>query len=417
MTGGPPVTTAPSRWFARPSVVLLLVAVVVIVVALLTPEPVNGRSGDARLTTYSAQPQGAQLFYELAGRLGWTVARRTTPAVVGDPSTIQAELSPIEPLRALEVHALLDAVRRGGALLVVLSGAAGPLGDSLHVLPGVGGVIKPVRSADTGACPEYSGVAVPLWPAAEERLYTLRWSAPPPNDRVDFVFVSSSAHGTDSLPAVVGFPLGRGRVVVASDPDFLRNDALRVCRYGLSVAAVQALEYVSAGGPAPRRRVVFDEYHQGFGAQPGTMSAITMYLGGTASGHLLLQLLGAGVVLLLAVAPRALAPRDTPRVERRSPLEHVDALARAYAQVGATRTVVTRLVRGVRRRIGLAATRATAGQSDEAFLDWVSREAPDLTADAARVRRGLRAPVSRHELAAVGVALRHIEFSLTRLRS
>ncbi|MGH7689573.1 MAG: hypothetical protein ACREN3_08220, partial [Gemmatimonadaceae bacterium] len=248
-------------------------------------------------------------------------------------------------------------------------------------------------------------------------LQALLWTGPPPGPPITFAQVSATEPPHTRRPAMVGFPLGRGRVVVASDPDFLRNDALRVCENGLSVVAVQALQYLRAGGRVPRTRILFDEYHQDNGAQPGTLSAIVAFFGRTASGHLLLQLLGAGLVVLLAAAPRVLPPRGVTRVTRRSPLEHVDALGRAYAQVGATRTAVTRLVRGVRRRLGLAAARAMEGRSDDEFLDWAARTAPPIAAEANRVRRALGASVSRRELAAVGDALAHIESSLTKLSS
>ncbi len=415
MNRPPPPEASGPAWYTRPSVLLSAVAVLVIVSALLAPDTANGRSGDSRLTTFSTGPQGARLFYELANRLGWKADRRITPAVPDDPATIQAVLAPVEPLTMAEVHALLQAVRQGGALLLVLPSGQGPLNDSLHLTLGVGADFQPPDSLMTDSCAGNSGVTLPLWPAGHVLLYSLRWTGPPPGPPVTFARVSATGPRAFDRPAVVGFPFGRGRIVVASDPDVLRNDALRVCRYGLSVIAVRTLEYLRGGGDTPRTRILFDEYHQGNGAQPGTVSAIVAFFGRTAAGHLLLQLLGAGLVVLLAAAPRVLPPRGVTQARRRSPIEHVDALARAYAQVGATRTAVTRLVRGVRRRIGLAAARATAGRSDDEFLDWVARTTPHAAAETDRVRHALAAPVSRREFAAVGDALAHIESSLTRL--
>ncbi len=417
MSGPPQPAASGQAWYARPSVLLSAVAIVVLVTALFAPDVANGRTGDSRLTTFSAGPQGARLFYELAGRLGWKPERRITPAVPDDPATIQAVLAPVEPLTMAEVHALLEVVRQGGGLLLVLPSGQGPLNDSLRLTLGVGAAFQPPDSLNTDSCTANSGVAMPLWPTGHVLLYSLRRTGPSLGPPVTFARVSAAGLHPWDRPAVVGFPLGRGRVVVASDPDILRNDALRVCEYGLSVIAVQTLEYLRAGGSVPRTRILFDEYHQGNGAQPGTVSAIVAFFGRTAAGHLLLQLLGAGLVVLLAAAPRVLPPRGVTRVQRRSPIEHVDALARAYAQVGATRTAVSRLVRGVRRRIGLAASRATAGRSDDEFLDWASRTAPHVAPDAERVRHALGAAVSRRELAAVGDALAHIESSLTRLSS
>ena len=58
------------RWIALAAVLTLIA-----VSAVLTPEMVGGRTGDARLTTYSTSPQGARWIYEVASRFGWSVAR------------------------------------------------------------------------------------------------------------------------------------------------------------------------------------------------------------------------------------------------------------------------------------------------------------------------------------------------------
>ena len=424
MTGPGNASTATGspalRWFMRPPVMIASALVLLVVVTLFAPDVTNGRSGDPRLTTYSTQPQGAGIFYQLAGRLGWVTSRRLTPDVVPDSTAIQAVLAPAVALRVTEIHALLDAARRGGALLLVLPPRASALSDSLHLTLGAGAEYLPPDSLGGADCPKPGGGILPLWPNDEVQLYALRWTGPAPAGLVEFARVTTRPPDAASRPAVVGFPLGRGRVVVASDPDLLRNDAIRFCENGLSVVAVQALEYLRDGGASPRTHIVFDEYHQGFGAQPGTVTAIAAYLGRTPSGHVLFQLLAAGLVLLVAAAPRALAPRDVTRVERRSPFEHVDALARAYAQVRATRTATVRMLRGVRRRAGGAGTsgrRDAAGRTDEEFLERAVRLHPALAADAARVRHAMADDVSRHELAEVRDALRHIESSLTSLPS
>jgi hypothetical protein len=197
---------------------------------------------------------------------------------------------------------------------------------------------------------------------------------------------------------------------VLSDPDLLRNDVLRVCRWGLDVVAARMLEYLGTGTPR-RQRLVFDEYHQGFGTHPGTLRAIVVYLSRAASGHVLLQGLLAGLVLLLALGPRALPVHDEERVERRSPLEHVGALAQAYARVGATRTATARLVRGVRRRVERHGGCRSAVESDALFLEHAAAS-PSRAGDVAAIRHALETPVTRREFEAVGGAIRRLEDSL-----
>ena len=399
----------PRKSIFRPAITLSILAVIVIVVAVLTPEANTARSGDSRLTTYSTSPQGAKALYELAGRLGWRVERQKERGTLAfDSMTIRALLAPALPLPPTEVHRVLEDVRRGGALLTVLSGGE-PLEDSLpiHIADNGGGLYKPPSGQH---CQRPSG-ALALWPDWQVRLFGLEWRE---NERLEGpVFVTVAASDSDEVePAAVGFRLGRGRVVVMSDPDLLRNDVIRVCRWALDVQAVRALEYLSEGLAHTRRRLVFDEYHQGFGDHPGSISAVMHYLGATTSGRALLQIIAAVLVLTVATGVRAVPPRAPGRVERRSPLEHVDALAHAYARVGATRTVAMRLLHGMRRRVE-SRVRGT-GRSDDALLDAAVARQPRLREDVAIVRRALTQPVSRHELDRAAEALDNIESSLTK---
>ena len=407
------------RWYVRPSTVLPVIAALILLTALFAPDRLAGRTGDPRLSSYSAAPQGARLFYELARRLGWQVEQRRTPEFIAAPDVIHAVLDPRVPLRMGEAHALLEHVRQGGALFLVL-GANDLLGDSLHVAPGVGGTLAPPFDAATAACTRRPRAFVPLWPDTRAHLFELAWKGPPPDAITTFLAVevngrlAAQRRELGPRPAAVGFPFGRGRIVVGSDPDLLRNDVIRSCEYGLDLAVVRMLEFLRDGGPAPRGRIVFDEFHQGFGSQAGTMSTVASFLGGTRSGRVYLQVVMAGLILLVALAPRTIPPREMERIERRSPLEHVDALARAYRQVGATRTVTTRLVHGVRRRAGRGAIRTNVPQSDDAFLNRALEADPALAPDVGAIRRALASASSREELAAVGAALERLEHSLKR---
>jgi hypothetical protein len=141
------------------------------------------------------------------------------------------------------------------------------------------------------------------------------------------------------------------------------------------------------------------------------VSAIAGYLAHTSSGRMFTTLLAAGVVLLLAAAPRPIVPADTERVVRRSPLEHADALGRAYEDVRATRTASARLVSGLRRRAGRVIV--TARDADEAgFLDAVARRAPSVEGSVAILRRALNEQLSPHEFAQVADAVDTIEHAL-----
>jgi len=416
----------------RRRIAFALVATAIILVALLTPEDTGGRTGDPRLSSRSTQPQGASALYELAGRLGWRPAERLTDTIpLGDTASVHLVLDPPIAPSASETREILDRVRRGAGLVFVLG--SGPLADSLGLgsrVPQAGSVIGAAQILvgssgnlvvdDTSSCGDrddgWLSVGLPFWPDRQTHILALRWKGvQPAGSRTLAAVRTVSGIAGNEVPAVIGFPLGRGRVVVAADPDLLRNDVLRVCRWGADVAAVRMLEYASADAPGGgrRQRLVFDEYHQGYGEQPGTIRGILTFLERTPSGHLVLQLAGAGLLLLFAVGPRLLPPRTAERIERRSPLEHVDALARAYRAVGATRTATMRLVHGVRRRVETSLGRQGASTTDDAFLAWARERVPARSGDIDLVRQALEQPVPRRQLEDVGQALRRLETSLT----
>jgi hypothetical protein len=129
-------------------------------------------------------------------------------------------------------------------------------------------------------------------------------------------------------------------------------------------------------------------------------------------GRALLQIALAAIVLLLALGPRPIPPVDVLRVERRDPLEQIDALAHAYEQVHATRTMTARLLRGVRSRVERTWSDTRARPNEEFLADAASR-APALAPDVALVQGALDAPVPDRTLPELAAALRRIEQTLT----
>ena len=414
MSAATPAALPPGRgdWWARPRVVLPVIGALVILVAVLTPQATDARAGDQRLSTHLSGALGAKLLYETAGRLGWRVARREDRPAPSAPTgtTIHAVLAPPIALSAEEAHDYLQAVRGGDALLLVLD-ERDPLADSLGVSHSAGGGPLEVVPSDTLGCPGTSRLVPPLWPNGHPTLWSLRWSRRAATART--VFASTHAQlGAQGGDAAAGFTLGRGRVAVVSDPDLLRNDVMRRCDWGTDVRVVRILEWLRDGGVAPRNTLVFDEYHQGYGRHASMMGTTRRFLVGHPVGRTIIQLVLAALVLLLAVAPRALPPVDVLRVERRDPLEQIDALAHAYEQVRATRTLAARLLHGVRSRVerGWSAARA---RPDDAFLADAERQLPALAPDVALVRRALGGPLPERSLPELGAALQRIEQSLT----
>lgn len=398
----------------RPRIALPVLTVLLVFAVLLTPEsaPVVP---DRRVTTYSSGPGGASGIYDIAKFLGWRPKRRVTP-LTGDLDTaaVYAVLAPLIPVTATSTHALLEAVRGGAGLMYIVSDS-GTLEDSLQV-----------NRADTGYAPtpmpqEMRPHCKPdnvdnmlEWFRDGVHLYRLDAHRAVTSAMPVFITVDRPVRGARSLPtepAAFGFTLGRGRVVVYSDADLLRNDVVRICKWDIGPRVMQSLDWVSGGR---RRTLVFDEYDQGYGRQPSTPRVIQQFLFGSIAGRGIAQILAAALVLIFALGVRAIPPKDVPRIERRSPLEHVDALARAYERIGATRLVARRLAAGLRRRHGRGVWSARAastgpGDADERFLSAVVAGHPGVAADAQRILSAERLPVPPGGLQAVADAVDHID--------
>ena len=386
--------------------VALALTVLVLLIALLTPEPVGKSKGG--VSSYSTAPGGAGMIYELAGKFGWRTERRTTTldslALRGDSTTtVQVVLAPDEPLGAHEIHALLENVRRGGGLVLSLDGDE-DLTDSLGVRSSSrASYFAPVYDA---TCPPPTFESAGLMTLPPE-VREIRWHTKHP-PRADTLQASGPPRAR--VTSAVGFSLGKGRVALIGGSDVFTNQALRVCRWNADVVAMKLIDYTRpAGGGVPV--LVFDEFHHGFGTHASAFAAATGYLWRTRSGHFVLQLLAAGLLLLFAMAPRPLVPRDDTRITRRSPLEHAAALGRAYEDVHAARTATATLIGGVRRRTrGIVAVPASAG--DDEFLAAALRRLPRLEPQVAIVNQARSRETPARDFAAVGRALAAIEEQL-----
>jgi len=384
--------------------ILAALGAVTVAVALLTPEAPGSSEGGR--SAFSTGPGGVGIAFELAKRTGWLAERRidSLPEVARD-TVVHMVIAPRMALGAHEVRRLLDNVRRGGALVFTLDGAD-ELADSIGVDQG-----RPSRFLEDfrdAKCPAEQSLRARALVALPPEVRGIVWKKPRPAGAT--TVVHSDRRLGAPLAVAEGFPLGRGRVVVVSTSAIFANDAVRTCEWGADVAVARILEYVRSSERG-ETRIVFDEYHHGFGAHPGTVSAIGRYLGGTASGHFVTQAMVAGLLLLLSAAPRPVVPRDPERIARRSPLDHADALGHAYADVGATRTAAQRLVSGLRRRAGRTVP-VGAGADDDVFFDGVAMRQPSLAPQLAVIRRALREPIPDAELIAVGDAVRAVEQQL-----
>jgi hypothetical protein len=185
-------------------------------------------------------------------------------------------------------------------------------------------------------------------------------------------------------------------VVAFSATEPLANLSLR--ESGAAPVFARAVAALANG-----RRVWFDEYHHGYEGNEGTGSATGRFLREHPLGHAFVQLGLAGLALLLLHGRRLGAAVPPPAPRRRSPLEHVEALAGAYRQAGARRTARRLLLAGLARRLGRRVPRdpqeehemirrlaaLPAGQEAAQALDdeWKKGERADLAVLSASVDR------------------------------
>ena len=401
---------APSR---RLTIALVAAfAALVAITVLLTPRS----DDDDRLTITRAGANNAKLFAQLAARLGWAVRTSDTPFPArGDTGVIHVVLDGPLAMTPRERGHLLATVRAGGRALVVTGPATNALLDSLGVVSNESGTLAAPKGLRCTPAQNRRGLRT--WPGGTPLLLVVD----PPLDSLDRplrplpagsrsfvdVTVTRSVLSRDSLgrrrpvertrtaSALLGIPLGAGRIVVASDGDVVRTDVLRVCEWGMGVAAVRALEWLAPGRRPPL--LVAERYQRDVDAG-GALAVTREALVGTRPGRATLALAAAGLLLLAALGRRTLVPRALPRERRRSPLEHVDALATAWARVQGTRTVARQLAAGVRRRHG---TVRLSTLDDAAFLRAIAARHPDVGDDAARLERALSEPVAPDELPAL----------------
>lgn len=423
-------------------VALAALAVLAAAVAVLTP---RGAASGTPLASDGASPTGALALYQTLARLGWRPVRRTTPL---DRTGADAVYVAVQAAHGVDERAageVLAAVRRGAGLVVDVR-PEDPLSDSLGLKLTEGGgrprgIDNRAAAAALGAsdalrrpgCRDGGGVsgAVDVGAGTRYARFSLADSGAaaegaggrrvlldvPPVRGDSFVVGRGGTRLGGRAPVVVGFPYGRGRVVAVADASVLTNSALRACWAVAGVVAVRAFQYASEGVGANggRPRVVFFEGVRDPDVgprQPSVLRAVRRALTEVPAGRMVAQWALAALVLLAASGVRALPPVPAGRVARRSPLEQVGALARAYREVRASRTAARRLAAGLRRRYGGAfagaafdnGPGAAAGDPDARFLAGVGARYPACAADAARLAAGMTEAVKPGEVVALGEA-------------
>jgi hypothetical protein len=327
--------------FSRRETIVLTVLFVSFLVLSIVLAPIQAATNpaDPRLTTFRASPNGARAAYLTLEQLGVPVGRAGRSFAVAAPSG--APLAILAPGRILleeELSALMVWLRDGGQLLYVPSTLGGRIIQP-EILDSLG--LRGVFSADSLR----PTVALPhRWTEGLESLPPSRWALS--------LGVGAVASGpttvvtSDSLAVLVERPVGDGRAIVWTQGAWLRNARLRDAADPMSLLARIAQELTASGDT-----LYFDEYHHGFQEGGGPVRTSLRFFGSTPLGRATLHLGVIGLLALLVAGARFGAPDAAPRPTRRSPMEHVQALAQAYRKAGAESRLARLTLIGLARRL------------------------------------------------------------------
>ena len=192
----------------------------------------------------------------------------------------------------------------------------------------------------------------------------LRWGKPPRDGKTAHVIETDTAMGplklmwrrsfssTDELQVVaqagdqilaVAIPVGKGRVVAIADPAVVTNKALR--------EADNAVWLVTLAASWGNGRVLFDEYHHGFGVKRSPTELTNAFFA-TPWGWSVLQLAAAGMLFIFGVRRRFGRMEESLAVSRTSPIELAQARAGIFRVADAKPLAVELIMQHIGHRLG-----------------------------------------------------------------
>jgi hypothetical protein len=337
--------------------------------------------GDRRPSTFLTGPGGLSALADALETLGVEVERRRIPlfGMADDP----ALRAPGTALAVVDVSYMMSTEERREVIRYLEAGGAVVLAGWTGVEWDLGLARRIGRSddADTAAVVPPAGIgSLPGVVTALRRRRSTR-SAPVllEAQRVDTLLTAG-----ERRPVALRLEFaGGGRALVLAESEWLRNRALRDTDVGaLVIPWLLAFDV---------ERLVVDEYHHGFGRSGALVGAVWQWLISRPPGWALLQLALAGVAALAALAVRFGPAVPAISRRRRSPLEHLEALASGLERAGGRAAATELLGRGLARRLrraGRVAPRAAWARDRERWLDGLARGSDHPGARAAVTRLG-----------------------------
>lgn len=295
-------------------------------------------------TTHSANRDGMLVCYTLYKRLGYDVRRMQSPLM---PDSLEScdvlmLIDPAAPVTEAERQSLAQWIRRGGVVVASGVGAALPwdVGGRMGAPPAnyrtPHETPVPVQAQDRPLARDVSSVAFVTNEVVLDRGTVNDDDALGP---VEPLFRDERGE------RVVSRIFGEGRIVWLADSSFLANGWID--KNDNPVLAVNLLTF--AQSEARGQRVVFDEYHYGFGVGETGWGVMASALVRTPPGWATLILTAAGLLLLVRKGRRFGTRRGPGLPRRRSKVEFVRSVGATYRAVGANRLTFELLFRGFRR--------------------------------------------------------------------
>jgi hypothetical protein len=381
-----------------------LLLVVIGIAALLGGRGNPLSSEDRRASTLLSGPLGARALAEGLGRLGVEVRRfrgglRQLQADGADRArTAYVLLDPPVPVRGAEVERVMAWAEAGNGAGVVLAGRGAEslmrcFGYALdwRFLDSV--EVKGPPLPAVGPWPRVAGVLAAATDTVVSDTTRMEDAAVtrcqvPPVASIDTLLTSATGR-------VVALRLHRadldGDAVLLADASLLRNRALRETEAGPFALGLFAGRY---------RRAIFDEAHQGFAEGGSLGDAALAWSRRSPWGWAMWQVALVGVLALFADGIRFGPPVRMISRRRRSPLEHVRALATALAAARGHDVAIGSIVEGLRRRLMPAGQRPRGD-----WREWLGPLGQNVRSERAREAVRTLKTLTRPEQSAEGVLL------------
>lgn len=338
--------------------------------------------GDQRRSIFLAGPDGAKGLADAVRNLGVEVIPRRQPffGLSSDPSMVDSSVLALLDVAfptGTELREIRNAVARGAHLFSVgvnvieecftyrMRFFDDMLGDSTVA------VVPPSGFED-----------LPRTAAIVERIPTdsLVIEEEPDGGWCEVLFplmVDTLARTVEGEAVALRLTFRSGGVVtLVAEPGWVSNAALRDSDAGLLV-----VPWLLDSRPAV---VQFDEFHHGFGERQSIFAAAFRWLRESPAGWMMLQLSLAGVLAIAFMAVRFGPALSVVERKRRSPLEHLDALAIGLQRARGERTAADLIASGLRRRLRPGGAEGSRQRYD--INDWLKGLSLAMPTPEARAR-------------------------------